>query len=175
MEARDIRPQTATSAYLGLGSNLGDRLEHLRETVRRLAKSEDIEVLRSSRVFETEPVGPPQPAYLNAVIEVRTTLGARELLEACQAVEHDLGRVRTERWGPRTIDVDILTFDDQTIDEPDLQVPHPRMHERGFVLVPLGELDADPMLPGDRRLSEIRLSPAMVLGVRPFAPPLTVS
>ena len=174
MEAHDVHA-AATSAYLGLGSNLGDRLENLREAVRVLTDTDGIEVLRSSRVFETEPAGPPQPAYLNAVIEVRTRLGPRGLLEAAQTVENTLGRVRTQRWGPRTIDVDILTFDDETVDEPDLEIPHPRMHERGFVLVPLGELDADPMLPGDRRLSKIRLSPDVVFGVRPFAPPLTMS
>ena len=173
MEAQDA-PAAPTPAYLALGSNLGDRLELLRGAVRLLADAGGIEVVRSSRVFETEPVGPPQPAYLNAVIEVRTTLGPRELLEACRAVEHELGRVRTERWGPRTIDVDILTFGDRTLDDPDLQIPHPRMHERGFVLVPLGELDGDPMLPGARRLSEIRLAPDVVFGVRPFAPPLPV-
>ena len=94
---------------------------------------------------------------------------------AVRAVENALGRVRAERWGPRTIDVDILTFDDRTVDDPDLEIPHPRMHERGFVLVPLGELDDDPMLPEGRRLSEIRLSPDVVFGVRPFAPPLPVS
>lgn len=173
MEALDAQA-AATSAYLALGSNLGDRLEHLRDAVRRLGNVDGIEVVRSSRVFETEPVGPPQPAYLNAVIEVRTTLDPRALLEACQAVERDLGRVRTERWGPRTIDVDIVTFGQETVDEPDLQIPHPRMHERGFVLVPLGELEADPMLPEGRRLSQIRLSPDLVFSVRPFAPPLPV-
>lgn len=173
MEAREDRA-APTSAYLALGSNLGDRLELLREAVRRLGGTDAIEVVRSSRVYETEPVGPPQPAYLNAVVEIRTTLGPRELLEACRAVEDDLGRVRTERWGPRTIDVDILTFDELTVDDPDLQIPHPRMHERGFVLVPLGELDDDPKLPGGRRLSEIRLAPGVVFGVRPFAPPLPV-
>ena len=174
MEAREA-PGAATSAYLALGANLGDRLEQLREAVRLLAEKDGVEVVRSSRVFETEPVGPPQPAYLNAVVEVRTTLEPRQLLEAAQAVESALGRVRAERWGPRTIDVDILTFDDRTVDEPDLEIPHPRMHERGFVLVPLGELDDDPMLPGGRSLTEIRLSPDVVFGVRPFAPPLPVS
>jgi 2-amino-4-hydroxy-6-hydroxymethyldihydropteridine diphosphokinase len=174
MEARDA-PPAPISAYVSLGANLGDRLEHLREAVRLLAATEGIDVVRSSRVFETEPVGPPQPAYLNAVIEVRTTLDPRALLEAAQAVETALGRVRAERWGPRTLDVDILTFGDRTVDEPDLEIPHPRMHERGFVLVPLGELDDDPMLPGGRRLSEIRLSPDVVFGVRAFAPPLPVS
>jgi 2-amino-4-hydroxy-6-hydroxymethyldihydropteridine diphosphokinase len=163
-----------TKAYLALGSNLGDRLEHLGEAVWLLDASDDVDVLRSSRVYETEPVGPPQPAYLNAVIEVETSRSPRALLEACRAVEDALGRVRTERWGPRTIDVDILTFDEQTVDEPDLRIPHTRMHERGFVLVPLGELDDDPMLPGGRTLSSLRIPPDAVLGVRPFAPPLPV-
>lgn len=162
------------TAYLGLGSNLGDRLESLRQAVRLLQAETGIEVVRSSRVYETEPVGPPQPAYLNAVIEVRTELEPRGLLEACRRVEDALGRVRGERWGPRTIDVDVLSIDERTVDEPDLIVPHPRMHERGFVLVPLRELDPDPMLPGGRRLATLRLVPGAVLGVRPFAPPLPV-
>ena len=164
-----------TSAYLALGSNLGDRLETLREAVRQLDATDGIVVVRSSRVYETEPVGPPQPAFLNAVIEIRTTLEPRELLDAVHVVEDGLGRVRAERWGPRTLDVDILTFDRLEVDEPDLQIPHPRMHERGFVLVPLGELDGDPMFPGGRRLAELRLPPDAVTGVRPFAPPLPLS
>ena len=163
-----------TSAYLALGSNLGDRLEHLRAAARELDATRGIHVVRSSRVYETEPVGPPQPQYLNAVIEVDTSLMPRELLDAARGVEDSLGRVRAQRWGPRTIDVDILLYDEQTVDEPDLEIPHPRMHERGFVLVPLGELDADAMLPGGRRLSTHRLSPDAVFGVRPFAPPLPI-
>lgn len=162
------------TAYLALGSNLGDRLEHLRVATRRLDATDGIDVLRSSRVYETEPVGPPQPAYLNAVLAVDTTLAPRELLEACRGVEDAAGRVRAERWGPRTLDVDILVYDELTVAEPDLVIPHPRMHERGFVLVPLGELDADAMLPGGRRLSTHRLSPDAVFGVRAFAPPLPV-
>jgi 2-amino-4-hydroxy-6-hydroxymethyldihydropteridine diphosphokinase len=149
-------------------------LEHLREAVRLLAAEPGIQVVRSSRVYETEPVGPPQPAYLNAALEVATELEPRDLLEACRRVEDELGRQRAERWGPRTIDVDVLTFDERTLDEPDLVIPHPRMHERGFVLVPLGELDADPMLPGGRRLATLRLAPDVVMGVRLFAPPLPV-
>jgi 2-amino-4-hydroxy-6-hydroxymethyldihydropteridine diphosphokinase len=89
-------------------------------------------------------------------------------------VEGELGRVRAERWGPRTIDVDVLTFDARTIDEPDLEVPHPRMHERGFVLLPLAELEADPMLPGGRSLGALRLPPDAVAGVVVSAPPLRV-
>jgi 2-amino-4-hydroxy-6-hydroxymethyldihydropteridine diphosphokinase len=163
-----------TSAYLALGSNLGDRLEHLCAAARKLDSTKGIDVVRSSRVYETEPVGPPQPQYLNAVIEVDTTLTPRELLDVARGVEDSLGRIRAERWGPRTIDVDILLYDERTVDEADLVIPHPRMHERGFVLVPLGELDADAMLPGGRRLSSHRLSPDGVFGVRPFAPPLPV-
>jgi 2-amino-4-hydroxy-6-hydroxymethyldihydropteridine diphosphokinase len=159
-------------AYLALGANLGDRLAALRRAVALLDAAHGVRVVRSSRVFETAPVGPPQPDFLNAVIEVETSLTPRRLLEACMGVERELGRERHERWGPRTIDVDVLTFDDLEIDEPDLQVPHPRMHERAFVLVPLGELDADPPLPRGRRLADVSLPPDDVLGVRPFAPPL---
>jgi 2-amino-4-hydroxy-6-hydroxymethyldihydropteridine diphosphokinase len=162
------------TAYLALGSNLGDRLETLRRAALLLDAVDGIDVVRSSRVYETEPVGPPQPAYLNAVLEISTSLDPRGVLEAALEVEAELGRVRDERWGPRTLDVDVLLFDDREIDEPDLVVPHPRMHERGFVLVPLGELVTDPMLPGGRRRSTLRLAPDMVLGVRPFAPPLHV-
>ena len=162
----------ATRAYLALGSNLGDRLANLRRAVELLDATPGVEVVRSSRVYETEPVGPPQPAYLNAVVEVETELEPHQLLGAAQAVEEALGRVRAERWGPRTIDVDVLTYDERTVDEPGLTVPHPRMHERGFVLVPLGELDQDPMLPGGRRLATLRLPPDAVMGVRLFAPPL---
>ena len=162
----------ATRAYLALGSNLGDRLANLRRAVELLDATPGVDVMRSSRVYETEPVGPPQPAYLNAVVEVETELEPHQLLAAAQAVEEALGRVRAERWGPRTIDVDVLTYDERTVDEPDLTVPHPRMHERGFVLVPLGELDQDPMLPGGRRLATLRLPPDAVMGVRLFAPPL---
>jgi len=164
----------AVSAYLALGSNLGDRLRTLQRAVDLLSADAGVEVVRSSRVYETEPVGPPQRAYLNAVLEVRTELEPRGLFDACRAVEAELGRVRDERWGPRTLDVDVLTYDERTVDEPDLTIPHPRMHERGFVLVPLGELDPDPMLPGGRRLAELRLLPGSILGVRPFAPPLRV-
>jgi 2-amino-4-hydroxy-6-hydroxymethyldihydropteridine diphosphokinase len=163
-----------TTAYLALGSNLGDRLETLQRAVDLLAQREGIEVVRSSRVYETDPVGPEQPDYLNAVIEISTTLDPRELLGSALEVEAQLGRVRAERWGPRTLDVDVLTYDEREIDEPDLELPHPRMHERAFVFVPLGELTADPMLPGGRALATLRSAPDAVLGVRPFAPPLRV-
>lgn len=161
-----------TRAYLGLGSNLGDRLDNMRRAITLLGERK-VDVMRSSRVYETEPQGgPPQPDYLNAVVEVETGLSAEGLLRACLQVEDDMGRVRTEPWGPRVIDVDVLTFGDRRIDEPGLAVPHPRMHERAFVLVPLLELDADPPLPGGRRIGELRLGTHALGSVRPFAPPL---
>jgi 2-amino-4-hydroxy-6-hydroxymethyldihydropteridine diphosphokinase len=159
-------------AYLALGSNLGDRLENLQGAVDLLSATGGVQVLRSSRVYETAPVGPPQPDYLNAVIEVSTSLAAGGLLRACLAVEEQMGRVRAERWGPRVIDIDLLTYGDEEIDEPGLQVPHPRMHERGFVLAPLLELTADPKLPGGRRVATLRLAPGELAGVWPFAPAL---
>ena len=161
-----------TRAFVGLGANLGDRLENLRRAL-DLLEARGIRIVRSSRVYETDPMGgPEQSDYLNAVVEVEAQGSARELLEACLAVEDELGRVREERWGPRTVDLDVLTFGDETIDEPDLQVPHPRLHERGFVLIPLLELDADPPLPGGRRASEVRLGASALGGVRLHAPPL---
>jgi 2-amino-4-hydroxy-6-hydroxymethyldihydropteridine diphosphokinase len=163
-----------TRAYLALGSNLGDRLGMLQRAVDLLVAVEGVRVVRSSRVFETAPVGPPQPPFLNAVVEAETSLDPHALLRACLGVEDELGRQRLERWGPRSIDVDVLSFDELEVDEPDLRIPHPRMHQRAFVLAPLGELDADPPLPGGRRLAEISLPPADLLGVRPFAPPLRV-
>jgi 2-amino-4-hydroxy-6-hydroxymethyldihydropteridine diphosphokinase len=161
-----------TRAYVGLGSNLGDRLENLLRAV-RLLEERDVAVRRSSRVYETEPVGgPEQPDYLNAVIEVEAKGSAWDLLDTCLRIENEMGRVRDERWGPRVVDLDVLTFGDEEVDEPDLQVPHPRMHERGFVLIPLLELDADPPLPGGRKAASLRLGVLALGGVRPHAPPL---
>jgi 2-amino-4-hydroxy-6-hydroxymethyldihydropteridine diphosphokinase len=160
------------TAYLGLGSNLGDRLANLQRAVDALRGESGVRVASSSRVWETAPVGgPPQPQYLNAVLRVETDRSPHELLEACRNVEDVLGRVRTERWGPRTMDVDILLYDDEAVDAPDLTVPHPRMTERAFVVLPLLELDPDPMLPDGRRLKDLRVETA---GAAPFAPPLAV-
>ncbi|MBI4261160.1 MAG: 2-amino-4-hydroxy-6-hydroxymethyldihydropteridine diphosphokinase [Actinobacteria bacterium] len=162
-------------AFVGLGSNLGDRLATLQRAVDLLGRRPGIRVVRSSRVYETAPVGgPPQPPFLNAVVELETLLGPRELLEACLGVERALGRVRGERWGPRTVDLDLLTYGREEVDEEGLVVPHPRMHERGFVLVPLLELDADPPLPGGRRVGSLRLSPGVLGEVEPVAPALEV-
>jgi 2-amino-4-hydroxy-6-hydroxymethyldihydropteridine diphosphokinase len=135
-----------TRAYLGLGSNLCDRRALLRQAIEALDWG-DITVTHRSRVYETTPVGGPagQPDFLNQVIAVDTALDARGLWERCSAVEAALGRSRDHepRWGPRTIDIDLLMFGDQIVLEPDLVVPHPRMHERGFVLIPLAEIAPD--------------------------------
>jgi 2-amino-4-hydroxy-6-hydroxymethyldihydropteridine diphosphokinase len=168
------RDPNETRAFLALGSNLGDRLTNLQRAVDLLHATPGLRVTGSSRVYETDPVGPPQPDYLNAVIEVRTTLEPRALLEAGLRIEEEMGRARTERWGPRVIDIDLLTFDERAIDEPDLTVPHPRMHERGFVLAPLLELEPDPRLPGGRHVADVDAGPPGFAGVRLFAPALSL-
>lgn len=162
-------------AFLALGSNLGDRLAGLQDAVDLLGAEVGIRVVASSRVWETDPVGgPAQPDYLNAVIAIETHLEPRALLGACHRVEVALGRVHDVRWGPRTIDVDILTIDMLSVDEDDLTVPHPRMTERAFVLLPLLELDPDPVLPDGRHVTAIPLEPGALEGARPFAPPLAI-
>ncbi len=128
-------------AYLGIGSNLGDRLAHLQGAVRGLAAAPGVSVVAVSPVYETAPVGgPPQPDYLNAVVAIDTTLSGRDLLDVAHRLEGHADRVRTERWGPRTLDVDVLLVGDEEIHDDDLQVPHPRLAERGFVLAPLADL-----------------------------------
>jgi len=133
---------TSVRAYLGLGSNLGDRAAHLRRAVDALGSTPGIDMLAVSPVYETTPVGgPPQPDYLNAVVAIDTSLSPRQLLEVAQRLEAGADRVRSVRWGPRTLDVDVLLVGDAVVDEADLVVPHPRMTERAFVLVPLADLD----------------------------------
>lgn len=122
--------------FLGLGSNMGDRRAHLRDAVHSLPG-----VVAVSPVYETDPVGgPDQPPYLNCVVELDVDLTPRQLLGICHRLESAAHRVRTLRWGPRTLDVDILLVGDTTVDEPDLQIPHPRMRQRRFVLQPLRDL-----------------------------------
>ncbi len=133
-----------TRAYLGLGSNLGDRAAQLQRAVDELAATPEIRVAAVSRVYETTPVGgPEQGDYLNAVVAIDTGLAPRELLAVAQRIEQLADRVRTVRWGPRTLDVDVLLVGDEEVDEPDLQVPHPRLHERAFVLAPLRDVAPD--------------------------------
>jgi 2-amino-4-hydroxy-6-hydroxymethyldihydropteridine diphosphokinase len=131
-------------AYVALGSNLGDRAAILRDALAALAATPGIGRLRASTLYETEPVGPPQALYLNAVAELETTLDAASLFARLGALERAAGRVRTAaRNAPRRLDLDLLLFDDACIETPALVVPHPRLHERAFVLVPLAELAAD--------------------------------
>jgi 2-amino-4-hydroxy-6-hydroxymethyldihydropteridine diphosphokinase len=134
-----------TRAFLGLGSNLGDRRALLADAVAAIP-----DVVAVSRLYETAPVGGPggQDRFLNLVVELDTDRSARELLEVCRACEAAAARVRKERWGPRTLDVDVLWIDGITVHEPDLEVPHPRMFERAFVLLPLGDLAPD-LVPAD--------------------------
>ena len=138
-------------AVLAIGANLGDRLGTLRAAVVALGRVPGITVLAVSPVYETDPVGgPDQPAYLNAVLNVRTTLGPRELLRAANGVEAASGRVREVRFGPRTLDIDIIGYGDQTSDDPVLTLPHPRARERAFVLVPWLDVDPGAVLPDGR-------------------------
>jgi len=130
----------STTAYLGLGANLGDRAANLAEAARRIA-SDRVHVRRGSSSWETAPRGIlDQPWFLNQVLEIETDLSAVELFRHVQEIERDMGRVRAERNGPRLIDIDILLYGDQQVSEPGLEIPHPRMSERRFVLEPLAEL-----------------------------------
>jgi len=139
-----------TRAYVGLGANLGYREPTLRAAVDALAGEAGIEVVAVSTLRETEPVGVgEQPRFLNGAAELETSLTARELLDRLLAVEQRFGRVRSPgEHGPRTLDLDLLLFGDETIDEPGLTVPHPRLHERRFALEPLAELAPDLVVPG---------------------------
>lgn len=131
-------------AYIGLGGNLGDRLAYLTTACTRLAAQDSIEMLRVSGVYETDPVGPPgQDPYYNAVAEVRTTLDPPALVARCKAIEAEIGRTHTVPWGPREIDLDVLFHGDIIHSSDAVRVPHPEAHRRGFVLVPLAELNPD--------------------------------
>jgi 2-amino-4-hydroxy-6-hydroxymethyldihydropteridine diphosphokinase len=145
-------------AYIGIGTNLGDRFEHARNALASLASLGSI--ARRSSFYRTQPVGKTdQPWFLNAVVALETSLPPQDLLAGLQSIERAMGRVRAQRWGPRTIDLDLLFYDQLEIDEPNLRVPHPNFHERAFVLVPLAEIDA--------RFAPLRdaLGPAQLAGV----------
>ena len=143
-------------AVIALGSNLGDRELNIDSAVAEIAKI--IEVTHLSTNHETDPVGgPDQPKYLNAVLIAESLLTPEELLKALLAIESRLKRVREIHWGPRTIDLDLIVVDDEKIHSPDLVLPHPRAHERRFVLEPWAEIDPDAVLPGHGRIEEILL------------------
>ncbi len=145
-------------AFVGLGANLGDAADTLREALRQLDALADTRLLRVSRLYRTPAWGvQAQPDFINAVAMLETTLSARELLDALLAVEraHGRDRSRETRWGPRTLDLDLLMHGDVHIDEPGLRVPHPHLHERAFVLLPMAEIAPDAVVPGFGRVREL--------------------
>jgi 2-amino-4-hydroxy-6-hydroxymethyldihydropteridine diphosphokinase len=140
-----------TRAYVGVGANLGDREATIRAAIETLPA-----VVAVSKLRETDPVGVvDQPPFLNGAVALETELAPRDLLAVLLAVERKLGRERRERWGPRTIDLDLLLYGDEAIDEPGLTVPHPRLHERRFALEPLLDLDPDVAIPGRGRVADL--------------------
>ncbi|MCB1842190.1 MAG: 2-amino-4-hydroxy-6-hydroxymethyldihydropteridine diphosphokinase [Halioglobus sp.] len=146
-----------TPAYIALGSNLQSPIAQLRRAVAALAGLAQSRVTRVSGVYRSAPVGPPgQPDYLNAAVCLQTRLAPHALLDALQDIETRQGRVRTQRWGPRTLDLDLLLYGDITLDDERLTLPHPRMHERDFVLLPLQEISVKGLtMPDGRELEHL--------------------
>ncbi|WP_369213952.1 2-amino-4-hydroxy-6-hydroxymethyldihydropteridine diphosphokinase [Streptomyces flavofungini] len=158
VDAADHTLSNPHRAVISLGSNLGNRLETLQGAVDALEDTPGLRVKAVSPVYETEPWGvepDSQPAYFNAVVVVKTTLPPASLLERAQAVEEAFHRVRDERWGPRTIDVDIVSYADVISDDPALTLPHPRAHERAFVLAPWHDVDPQASLTGRGSVAEL--------------------
>ncbi|GAA3394151.1 2-amino-4-hydroxy-6-hydroxymethyldihydropteridine diphosphokinase [Streptomyces roseoviridis] len=158
VDAADITLSNPKWAVLALGANLGNRLETLQGTVDALEDTPGLRVKAVSPVYETEPWGVDpgtQPSYLNAVVLVKTTLPPSSLLERAHAVEEAFHRVREERWGARTLDVDIITYADVTSDDPLLTLPHPRAHQRAFVLAPWHDVDPEAQLPGHGPVTQL--------------------
>ncbi|NLU67937.1 2-amino-4-hydroxy-6-hydroxymethyldihydropteridine diphosphokinase [Streptomyces sp. HNM0574] len=158
VDAADSTLHNPKRAVLSLGSNLGNRRETLQSAIDALADTPGLRVKAVSPVYETEPWGvdpETQPSYFNVVVVVKTTLPPASLLERGQAVEDALERVRDERWGPRTIDVDIVSYQDVVSDDPSLTLPHPRAHERAFVLAPWHDVDPGAELPGRGAVTEL--------------------
>ncbi|MCR1798045.1 2-amino-4-hydroxy-6-hydroxymethyldihydropteridine diphosphokinase [Staphylococcus warneri] len=140
-------------AYLGLGSNMGDRAHQLQQAIQIIDRFQHIDVTSVSSIYETEPVGyTDQPQFLNLCIEIETTLKPQELLKRCLETEQALHRVRKIRWGPRTLDVDILLYGNEIIEEDNLIIPHPRIVERAFVLIPLNDIASKHIEPRSQRL-----------------------
>jgi 2-amino-4-hydroxy-6-hydroxymethyldihydropteridine diphosphokinase len=145
-----------TAVVLALGSNLGDRQDILQGAVDAIVGLPGVRVTAVSPVYETVPVGgPAQPDYLNAVVLADAARPARELLDRLHEIEAAFDRVRLVRWGPRTLDIDIIVFDSERSDDPELTLPHPRAHERAFVLAPWHDVDPDAALPGHGPVAEL--------------------
>jgi 2-amino-4-hydroxy-6-hydroxymethyldihydropteridine diphosphokinase len=161
-------------AYIGLGANLGDPEAQLREALTRLDAAEEVEVTRVSTFYRNPPLGPAdQPWYVNAAAQVRTRLGPEELLRLLQQVEAAMGRVRGEKWGPRLIDLDLLLYNGEVMVTPHLVVPHPEMHRRAFVLVPLAEIAPQAWHPGLKRSAGdllAELDPGERAALQPISP-----
>jgi 2-amino-4-hydroxy-6-hydroxymethyldihydropteridine diphosphokinase len=146
----------AARVVLALGSNLGDRLRNLQGALDALFDTSSLAFLAVSGVYETVPAGgPAQPDYLNAVALAESRLPARVILQRCQAAEAAFGRIRGERWGPRTLDVDLIVYGDVVSDDPELILPHPRAHQRAFVLAPWLDVDPDGLIPGHGRVDAL--------------------
>ncbi len=140
-----------SKVYLGLGSNIGDRLGYLKKAMALIKNFHETELIKISKVYETEPWGyTEQDDYLNLCLEIKTTLSPYKLLTNCQEVEKNLRRERKIKWGPRTIDIDILLYDDLVLEEDDLIIPHPRIQERAFILIPLRDLNNKLMIKGKK-------------------------
>ena len=145
-------------AYLGLGANIGDPKRQLREAISRLSAADGVNLVRQSRVYETEPIGvADQPRFLNMVVEVEIgdEMAARELLAVVKQIEKDVGRTKRERWGPREIDIDVLLIGEERVRDGEFEVPHPRMWERAFVMAPLAELAPEVKGPMGETAAEI--------------------
>ncbi|MEB3103287.1 2-amino-4-hydroxy-6-hydroxymethyldihydropteridine diphosphokinase [Ferviditalea candida] len=143
-------------AYIGLGSNIGNREEYLHQALIQLHQHPSIEVVRCSHIYETEPVGyVDQASFLNMAAELRTVLSAEQLLQEMMNTEKRLGRTRDIRWGPRTLDLDMLLYADSELNLPGLTIPHPRMRERAFVMIPLKDIYGKDTLPGGEFVDEI--------------------
>jgi 2-amino-4-hydroxy-6-hydroxymethyldihydropteridine diphosphokinase len=170
----DAGAATRRRAYFGLGSNLGDRAAHLQFALEGLADRAG-RVVAISPVYETEPVGgPPQPDFLNAVVAVETALSPRELLRVAKALEAEAGREPPQpgqRWGPRPLDIDVLLVGDERVDEPDLVVPHPRIHQRAFVLAPLADVAPELVVAPSAGWQGVRRSPLQLRLSHRSAPP----
>ena len=164
--------KAGTVVYLGLGSNLDDPESQLKAALAAIGRLPGTEVLRTSRTYVSQPWGKlDQPDYLNMVAEIRTTLTPNMLLRHCKHIEHEQGRVESERWGPRQVDLDILLFGRRTIRTASLLVPHPRMWERAFVLRPLAELRPDLRSPGGLPITEVLQRPDIASqGIWPYEP-----